>query len=105
MKILLQLGTIKYKLIQFKIENFEELKYKIAISLTNKYILLNIMLKHKFSPLTCKVYIYGCIACTETEHTKKEDKTIQLPLQVLTKFKNLFLFVKYKYTNCPHLES
>lgn len=57
MKILLQLGTIQYKLIQFKIENFAELKYKIAISLTHKYILLNIMLKHKFSPLTCKVYI------------------------------------------------
>lgn len=34
MKIVLQLSTIKYKLIQFKIEGLKEFKYMIVISLT-----------------------------------------------------------------------
>lgn len=46
MKILLQLCTIKYKLIQCKIEDFEEFKYMISTSLTYIYTcLLNIILK------------------------------------------------------------
>lgn len=38
MKILLKLCTIKYKFIQFKIEDFEEFKYMISISLMCIYI-------------------------------------------------------------------
>lgn len=61
------------------------------------------MLKHKFSPLTCNVYIYidGCITCTDTEYMKKEDEVIWLYLEVLIKFTNFFV----KYTNCPYVGS